>query len=111
MVIDGEPVDDETLLDATRSPVFARPQGQEQRMIIAQIDTLTYMVACVAHWGASLPTMRDIALSLAPCKTVYVLDGGESAQMVFLGTLCNNTDGNKESRDLADIIYFASANQ
>ena len=109
LVIDGEPVDDQILEDTTRSRIWANPQGREQRMVIAQIDTLKYMVACVARWGASLPTMRDIAMSLAPCKVVYVLDGGESAQMVFLGTLCNNTDGNKESRPLADIIYFASA--
>ncbi len=110
LVIDGKPVDDESILDKYHSPTFAHPESKEQRMVIAQIDTLKYMVLCVAHYGASLTYMRDIAMALAPCRTVYVLDGGESAQMVFLGTLCNNTDGNKVSRDLADIIYFASAN-
>ncbi len=109
LVIDGEPVDDATLVDRSRSPMYAEPEGLNQRMIIGQIDTLKYMVACVAHFGADLPTMRDIAMALGPCKVAYTLDGGESAQMVFLGTLCNNTDGNKDSRDLADIIYFASA--
>ena len=109
LVIDGEPVDDGTLLDKSRSPMYANPGDQEQRMIICQIDTLKYMVVSVAHWGATLPTMRDIAMSLAPCKTVYTLDGGESAQMVFLGTLINNTGGSNGNRDLADIIYFASA--
>ena len=109
LVIDGEPVDDETLLDRSRSPMYAEPDDQNQRMIICQIGPLQYMVVCVAHWGAKLTTMRDIAMSLAPCRTAYVLDGGESTQMVFLGVLCNNTEGSKDSRELADIIYFASA--
>ena len=111
LIVDGKPVDDATLLDRSRSPMYAEPDDQNQRMIICQIDTLKYMVVCCAHWGATLPTMRDIALSIAPeCKTAYVLDGGESTQMVFLGVLTNNTEGTKESRELADIIYFASAN-
>ena len=111
LIIDGEPVDDATLLDRGRSPMYAEPDDQNQRMVICQIDTLKYMVVCVAHWGATLPTMRDIVRYIAPeCKVAYVLDGGESTQMVFLGVLCNNTEGNKESRELADIIYFASAN-
>ena len=111
LIIDGEPVDDETLLDRNHSPMYAEPDDINQRMVICQIDTLQYMVVCVAHHGATLPTMRDIALHIAPsCKVAYVLDGGESTQMVFLNVLCNNTEGTKESRELADIIYFASAN-
>ena len=64
------------------------------------------------HWGASLPIMRDIALYLVPsCRVAYVLDGGNSTQMVFLGRICNNINGNgSKKRPLADIIYFASAN-
>ena len=42
--------------------------------------------------------LRDIAMSIAPCQTVYVLDGGESAQMVFLGTRVNNVNG--ETKDV-----------
>ena len=112
LIIDGEPVDDATLLDRTRSPELANPREREQRMIICQIDALKYMVVCVARWGASLPTMRDIALYLAPsCKVAYVLDGGDSTQLVFLGRICNNINGKgKKKRPLADIIYFASAN-
>ena len=79
-------------------------------MVIAQIDKLKYMVLCVAHWGADLPTMRDLAMSIADCQNVFVLDGGNSAQMVFLGTICNNTENNTDPRKIADIIYFASAN-
>ncbi len=112
LIIDGEPVDDETLLDRNHSPMYAEPDDINQRMIICQIDTLKYMVVCVARWGASLPTMRDIALYLAPsCKVAYVLDGGDSTQLVFLGRICNNINGKgKKKRPLADIIYFASAN-
>ena len=113
LIIDGEPVDDATLLDRSRSPEQANPREREQRMIICQIDTLKYMAVCVAHWGASLPIMRDIALYLAPsCRVAYVLDGGNSTQMVFLGRICNNINGNgSKKRPLADIIYFASADQ
>ena len=111
LVIDGKPVDDAALLDRTRSPEQANPREREQRMIICQIGRLKYMVACVARWGASLPTMRDIALYLAPtCKVAYVLDGGNSSQLVFLGGICNNVNtSNGKKRPLADIIYFASA--
>ena len=112
LIIDGEPVDDATLLDRSRSPEQANPREREQRMIICQIDTLKYMAVCVAHWGASLPIMRDIALYLAPsCRVAYVLDGGNSSQLVFLGRICNNVNtANGKKRPLADIIYFASAN-
>lgn len=109
LVIDGQKVDDETLLDGSHSPANAHPHQREQRMVIAQIDTLKYMVLCVAHWGADLPTMRDLAMSIADCRNVFVLDGGNSAQMVFLGTICNNTENNTDPRKIADIIYFASA--
>ena len=110
LVIDGQKVDDETLLDQSHSPAHAHPHQREQRMVIAQIDKLKYMVLCVAHWGADLPTMRDLAMSIADCQNVFVLDGGNSAQMVFLGTICNNTENNTDPRKIADIIYFASAN-
>ena len=113
LVIDGKPVDDEILLDRSRSPELANPREREQRMIICQIDTLKYMVVCVARWGATLPIMRDIALHLAPsCRVAYVLDGGDSSQLVFLGRVCNNINGNaRKKRPLADIIYFASADK
>ena len=49
-------------------------------------------------------------------KTIYTLDGGNSAQMIFLGRKKNNTDSNPETskdkegeRPVTDIIYFASA--
>ena len=111
LIIDGKPVDDETLLDGSHSPTYAEPHSKNQRMVFCQIDTLKYMAVCVANWGATLPTMRDLVLYLAPeCRVAYTLDGGESTQMTFLGRIFNNTGGsNADPRPLADIIYFASA--
>ena len=110
VVIDGEKVDDEIIIDYSRSPAYSEPDRRAQRMCIAQIDKLHYMVLCCAHYGVSLPTMRDLALSIAPCKTVYILDGGNSTQMVFMGKKKNNvTQGQQNIRPITDIIYFASA--
>ncbi len=110
LVIDGERVSDEAILDLSHSPEWAYPQKRSQRMCIAQLGPLQYMVVCCAHYGSDLPTMREIALSIAPCQTVYTLDGGESTQMMFLGQKVNNVneDGN-QPRKISDIIYFASA--
>ena len=105
LVIDGEPVSDEELLDKTHSPSNSRPQGNEQRMCIAQIGPLQYMVLSTVR--SHLVKMRDLVMSLADVKTAYILDGGESSQMVFLGTLINKQT--YKPRPITDIIYFASA--
>jgi len=110
LVINGEKVPDEIILDPSHSPQFAEPESRTQRMCICQIDKLHYMTVCCAYFGMDLPTFRDLILSLAPVKTAYVLDGGESAQMFFLGRQCNaGANGNKDPRMLTDIVYFASA--
>ena len=105
LVIDGEPVSDEELLDKTHSPTNSRPQGNEQRMCIAQIGPLQYLVLSTIR--SHLVKMRDLVMSLADVKTAYILDGGESSQMVFLGTLVNKSTS--KPRPITDIIYFASA--
>ena len=110
LVIDGEPVADEVLLDSSRSPTHAKPEGRAQRMCICQIDSLRYMVLCCAYHGVDLVTLRDLVLSVAPVKTAYTLDGGDSTQMVFLGRQFNSNNKNNETvRPITDIIYFASA--
>ena len=49
-------------------------------------------------------------MSLADCRTVYTLDGGNSTQMIFLGTKINNVKNDGQNvRPITDIIYFASA--
>ena len=90
LVIDGEKVPDEYILDYSHSPDFAQPDHKAQRMCIAQIDDLHYMVLCCAFYGLDLCSLRDLAMELAPVKNVYVLDGGESSQFVFMGTKLNN---------------------
>lgn len=110
LVIDGEKVPDEFILDSSHSPDFAKPDRRAQRMCIAQIDELHYMVLCCAFRGLDLVDLRDLAMELAPVKNVYVLDGGESSQFVFMGTKLNNVDEGKSNiRPVTDIIYFASA--
>ena len=110
VVINGEKVDDSIILDYSRSPEYAKPDQLAQRMCIAQIDHLQYMVLCCARYGMTLPKFRDLAMSLAPCKTVYILDGGNSSQMVFMNKKKNKViEGQQNVRPITDIIYFASA--
>ena len=106
LVIDGEPVPDEYILDPAHSPVTSQPENLAARVCIAQIDQLQYLV--FNNWyGLNLAQVRDLVMSLAPCKTVYVLDGGNSGQMVYLKSQVNENANN--IRDIYDIIYFASA--
>ena len=118
LVIDGEPVEDDKLVDRAHSPRDAQPDMANQRMGIIQIDKLHYMVLTCAHYGLTLPKFRDLAMYVSnyQAKTVYTLDGGNSAQLIFLGRKKNNTDTNPDTakdkegeRPVTDIIYFASA--
>lgn len=110
LVINGEKVPDESVLDYGHNPYYSQPDRRAERLCIAQIGPLQYMVLCNAHPGTNLLTIRDLAMSIAPCQTVYTLDGGNSAQMVFLGTKINNVSAdNQGDRGITDIIYFASA--
>ncbi len=109
LVIDGQKVPDEELLDPTHSPDAASPESRwPQRMCIAQIGPLQYMAICCRN-GLDLCTLRDLAMSLADCRVVYNLDGGDSTQMMFLGQKINNVKKDQNLRAITDIIYFASA--
>ena len=46
-------------------------------------------------------------MSLAPVKTAYVLDGGNSGQMIYLKAHVNENENN--IRTICDIIYFCPA--
>lgn len=106
LVIDGEPVPDEYVLDEKHSPLTAQPQNWAARIAIAQIEPLHYLV--FSNWyGLNLAQVRDLVMSIAPCKTVYVLDGGNSGQVVFQKHQVNQNEVN--DRTIYDIIYFASA--
>ncbi len=110
LVIDGQPVDDAYIVNKEHSPAFANPGDSEQRMCIGQIDELHYIVVACAFHGITLPRLRDLVMSIAPVKNLYVLDGGNSTQLVFLGTKFNNLqEGGQNIRGVTDIIYFASS--
>ena len=106
LVIDGAPVEDEYILDPAHAPATSEPDQYAARVCIAQIDELTYLV--VNNWfGLDLASFRDLVMSLAPVKTAYVLDGGNSGQMIYLKAHVNENENN--IRTICDIIYFASA--
>ena len=109
LVIDGEKVPDEYVLDPAHSPWSANPDDHTARMCIGQIDELNYFV--FTCWdGMNLAQLRDLVLSITPVRTLYVLDGGNSAQMIFLKSQINRDDNeNGNGRAIQDIIYFASA--
>ena len=108
LVIDGEAVPDEIVLDNDRSPSYGHPQKGEQRVCIAQIGKLKYMVVTCYDWGQELNRFRDMVMSLAPVQTAYTLDGGNSASLVFLNRKFNHLKASGQ-RNITDIIYFASA--
>lgn len=108
LVIDGTPAEDAYILDENHSPKFAEPAGGALRMVLVQRGPLHYMAIC-PRYHTNLTQLRDLVLSVAPdCVNAYVLDGGGSAQLIFLGKTLNIAKG-KDPRKLSDIIYFASA--
>lgn len=111
LVIDGVPTDDEYLLSDKHSPQFADPDGREDRLALVQLGPLHYMVIATRN-GADMALFKKLVLSLAPdCTNAYVLDGGGSTQLIFLGEWYNNVtqQTKKNMRSLSDIVYFASA--
>lgn len=79
-----------------------------QRICIAQLGPLEYMVVSCAHYGMNLSDFTDLVMSLGDVKQAYNLDGGNSTYMMFLGHKVNNSEAG-DPRLLADIVYFASA--
>ena len=111
LVIDGVPTEDDYLMAAKHSPQFADPDGREDRLCILQEGPLHYKVIATRN-GENMAQFKQLVLSLAPdCTNAYVLDGGGSTQLVFLGEWYNNvTQKTKQNvRKLSDIVYFASA--
>ncbi len=108
LVVDGKPVEDEYILDDNHSPQFAIPSGGARRICLIQLEPLHYMVVCSCYY-ANLAQFKQLVLSVAPdCQNAYVLDGGGSAQLIFMGRVANNVNKNSR-RKLSDIVYFASA--
>ncbi|MBP5725586.1 MAG: phosphodiester glycosidase family protein [Clostridia bacterium] len=110
LVIDGIPTEDDYLMSDAHSPQFADADGRCDRLCILQMGPLHYMAIATRN-GATMAQFKQLVLDVAPdCLNAYVLDGGGSTQLVFLGTRYNNVNkSNQNNRKLSDIIYFASA--
>ena len=83
-----------------------------QRMAIAQAGPLHYKcICCATHArGSRGMTLVQFANLVAKqqVQTAYNLDGGNSSMMIFNGVKVNDPE-NPDTRDICDIIYFASA--
>ena len=110
LVIDGQPVDEEYVLDDSHSPQFAKPRAKAVRICIVQMGPLHYR-AFVTKYAYAMDKFRQLVINQAPgCLNAYVLDGGGSAQFAFLGRITNYLNGkNMSLRKVSDILYFASA--
>lgn len=83
-----------------------------QRMCIAQTGPLEYMCICCAgpergNYGMTLRDFQKIALQEGAVQC-YNLDGGNSTMLMLNAEKINDPD-NAHTRQISDIIYFASA--
>lgn len=88
------------------------PDEKRQRMCIAQMGELEYMALCCAgpargSEGMTIRQFANLAWSLGAIEA-YNLDGGDSTMLIFNGEKINDVR-NTSTRDISDIIYFASA--
>ena len=85
---------------------------RRQRMCLAQVGPLEYMVVCceAPARGSSGMTLRQFAELVATLgvETAYNLDGGDSTMLIFDGEKLNDVTSTS-TRSICDIIYFASA--
>ncbi len=88
---------------------------QSQRMAIAQVGHLKYRVICVGPpvgkdnpKGLTLEKFRQFVSEMEDVQVAYNLDGGDSTYLIVNGQKVNYPE-NSNARDIADIIYFASA--
>ena len=86
-----------------------------QRMAIAQTGHLKYRVICVGPpagkdnpKGLTLEKFRQFIAEMDDILVAYNLDGGDSTYLIVNGKKVNYPENNN-ARDIADIIYFASA--
>ncbi|MBR5110370.1 MAG: phosphodiester glycosidase family protein [Clostridia bacterium] len=89
-----------------------RAEERRQRMCIAQVGPLEYKCICCGppargNSGMTLEEFARLVYSLG-VETAYNLDGGDSTMMIFNGEKINDPKS-PDTRDIADIIYFASA--
>ena len=89
-----------------KSPNNSKPWEPAQRICIGQTGELEYIIVACA-FGIPLDQFTDLVMSFGDVQNAYMLDGGNSVQVVFLGKKVNNTAS--EGRPVPDCIYFASA--
>lgn len=88
------------------------PNGDEPRMAIGQIDTLSYVLVLAEgrtedSQGVTHQELADFMFDIG-CLEAFNLDGGNTATMVFNGGYYQDKTVNNE-RAQSDIIYFATA--
>ena len=84
-----------------------------QRMALAQTGPLQYRVICCAaprrgSKGMTLEKFRNFVAEMKDIQIAYNLDGGDSTVLIINGQKITDVE-NPNTRDLADIIYFATA--
>ena len=92
------------------------PNNHSQRVCIGQIEPLHYMIIVTGptargSYGMTLEQFRTfVRTNFKELQFAYNLDGGDSSMLIFNGVKVNDPE-NPDTRDIADIIYFASAYQ
>lgn len=104
-------VKDGTLLEMD-SDYGYNPNGDDPRMAIGQIDTLSYVLVLAEgrtedSQGVTHQELADFMFDIG-CLQAFNLDGGNTATMVFNGGYYQDKTVNNE-RPQSDIIYFATA--
>ena len=89
-----------------------RAEDRRQRMCIAQVGHLEYKCICCAdparnNSGMTLTEFARLVYSIG-VETAYNMDGGDSTMLIFNGNRINDPLDNRD-REIADIVYFASA--
>ena len=81
-------------------------------MALCQVGPLHYkLIVCAGpHRGSVGMTQAKFAAFVARqgVQVAYCMDGGDSSHLLFQGKKINDPY-NPDARDLADIVYFASA--
>ncbi len=75
------------------------------RMALCQLGDLHYAIVCSYKGGMTLSEFAEMLGTLG-VRTAYNLDGGNSAMLMTHNRMINY---NPTTRELSDIIYFASA--
>lgn len=89
---------------------------KRQRMAIAQTGPLSYLIVCCGGPSGGSPgmTLWEFAQFVADqdenIRLAYNLDGGDSVSLIFRGKQVNHRES-KFTREISDIIYFASGRE